>query len=373
MFQKDDREAACSRFASANELHISHDQQRYNRVYSCVSPLGMYYTRNTMMRSTNVLVDSCDMKVDFGALGSVSAKEALECKAPMLSDLQSWTHWNHLPKDGKIIRINHSASVDKFLDALLKGSSIQTTIKLLSLFASYGGKQHVPLSLLEFHAQRAMEVILKSSVDRAAVQSSCDELDGETTVCLPAIMHIKQKECRTTASTVKYLAVARDRIKDPVECTDKNSDLVMHRDKDIDMFRLDWDFNVHIWAYGQPGDRWCVSFLGDLGGAQPVTEEPSLSRRSPALQSKMGVWPWASMALGGLTRPALTLRDLLGGPRGLMPGGAQFVWNWGRRNRHFYNGGCRAVYQQAGQGEDRRLSLSLRRVTSSIVGLLLVF
>ncbi|KAK9166331.1 hypothetical protein Scep_001522 [Stephania cephalantha] len=41
------------------------------------------------------------------------------------------------------------------------------------------------------------------------------------------------------------------------------------------------------------------SLLGGLGGAQPVAEEPSLSRRSPALQSKMGVWPWASMALGG--------------------------------------------------------------------------
>ncbi|KAK9148613.1 hypothetical protein Scep_007370 [Stephania cephalantha] len=39
------------------------------------------------------------------------------------------------------------------------------------------------------------------------------------------------------------------------------------------------------------------SLLGGLGGAQPVAEEPSLSRRSPALQSKMGVWPWASMAL----------------------------------------------------------------------------
>ncbi|KAK9139884.1 hypothetical protein Scep_009565 [Stephania cephalantha] len=41
------------------------------------------------------------------------------------------------------------------------------------------------------------------------------------------------------------------------------------------------------------------SLLEDLGGAQLVTEEPSLSRRSPALQSKMGVWPWANMALGG--------------------------------------------------------------------------
>ncbi|KAK9157537.1 hypothetical protein Scep_004111 [Stephania cephalantha] len=69
-------------------------------------------------------------------------------------------------------------------------------------------------------------------------------------------------------------AVAKDRVRDPVECADMDNDLVMHRDKDIDMFHLDWDFNVPVWAYGQPG----------LGGAQLVTEEPSLSRMSPALQ-----------------------------------------------------------------------------------------
>ncbi|KAK9139803.1 hypothetical protein Scep_009484 [Stephania cephalantha] len=119
----------------------------------------------------------------------------------------------------------------------------------------------------------------------------------------------------------RSLAVARDRVRDPVECTDKDSDLVMHRDKDMDMFHLDRDFNVSVWAYGQPGTAeletdscYCLrdvalayidgrrqmacSLLGGLGGAQLVVEEPSLSRRSPALQSKMGVWPWASMALG---------------------------------------------------------------------------
>ncbi|KAK9133364.1 hypothetical protein Scep_012892 [Stephania cephalantha] len=36
--------------------------------------------------------------------------------------------------------------------------------------------------------------------------------------------------------------------------------------------------------------------------------------------------------IGRLTRSALTLRDWLGGPRGLRPGGAQFVGNWGRQN-----------------------------------------
>ncbi|KAK9135315.1 hypothetical protein Syun_014645 [Stephania yunnanensis] len=111
-------------------------------------------------------------------------------------------------------------------------------------------------------------------------------------------------------SLYKSLAVARDRVIYLVECTDKDNDLVMHRDKDMDMFHLDWDFHVSVWASGQPGtdSSYChdvalayidgrrqmvSSLLGGLGEAQPVTEEPSLSRRSPALQSKMGVWHWA--------------------------------------------------------------------------------
>ncbi|KAK9114197.1 hypothetical protein Syun_020994 [Stephania yunnanensis] len=304
----------------------------------------MYSTRNTMMQNKNVLVDSCDIKVDFGALGSVSAE----------------------------------------------GSSFQTAVKLLSLYASYGGKQHVPLSLLKSHAQRAMKIIVKSYVDRAVVQSSCDEFNGETTNCLLAFMHIKQKQVANDffmsigASMASesvgvhasgYQSHSRHRhiqcegletiggkreldgrgkeinlraycvstmcgvygpvVRDQVECTDKNNDLVMHRDKDIDMFHLDWDFNIPVWSYGQLADirmfmtvdheskmflcihlysniccedialayidgrrKIVCSLLGGRGGVQLVAEEPSLSRRSPVLQSKMGVWSWASMALG---------------------------------------------------------------------------
>ncbi|KAK9166198.1 hypothetical protein Scep_001389 [Stephania cephalantha] len=127
----------------------------------------------------------------------------------------------------------------------------------------------------------------------------------------------------------------------PVKCTDRDRGLVMHRDKDKDtMFHLDRDFNVPVWECGQPGhftsrcsqQRACTaepgadscycqsniccedvalsyidgrrqmvcSLLGDLEGAQLIMEEPSLSWRSPSLQSKMGVWPWTGMALGGL-------------------------------------------------------------------------
>ncbi|KAK9151004.1 hypothetical protein Syun_009313 [Stephania yunnanensis] len=90
-------------------------------------------------------------------------------------------------------------------------------------------------------------------------------------------------------------AVARDRVRDPVKCTDRDNDLVMHRRKDMDMFQLERDFNVLVWACGQPGTDSCYCharsdnpiddgafFAWRLrrsptrhGGAQLVEEEPS--------------------------------------------------------------------------------------------------
>ncbi|KAK9127032.1 hypothetical protein Syun_015829 [Stephania yunnanensis] len=96
-------------------------------------------------------------------------------------------------------------------------------------------------------------------------------------------------------------AVARDRVGDPVECTDRDNDLVMHRGKDMDMFQLERDFDDVALEYIDGRRQMVCSLLGGRGGAQLVTEEPSLSRRSPALQSKMGVWPWADW-LGGLRK-----------------------------------------------------------------------
>ncbi|KAK9148514.1 hypothetical protein Scep_007271 [Stephania cephalantha] len=52
-------------------------------------------------------------------------------------------------------------------------------------------------------------------------------------------------------------AVARDRVRDPVECTDRDSDLVMHRGKDMDKFQLERDFNVPVWARGQTETNTC--------------------------------------------------------------------------------------------------------------------
>ncbi|KAK9160634.1 hypothetical protein Syun_006975 [Stephania yunnanensis] len=39
-------------------------------------------------------------------------------------------------------------------------------------------------------------------------------------------------------------AVARDKVRDPVECTDKDNDLLMHKGKDMDMFPVGTGFHV---------------------------------------------------------------------------------------------------------------------------------
>ncbi|XP_059632156.1 protein NO VEIN-like isoform X2 [Cornus florida] len=127
-----------------------------------------------------------------GNLGSVTSKDAIEVllRAPMLSDLHSWSHWDLIfapslgpllewllsevntkkllclvTKDGKVLRIDHSATVDSFLEAFLQGSSFQTAVELLSLFSLYGGRKHVPLSLLKCHARKALEVLMKNSME----------------------------------------------------------------------------------------------------------------------------------------------------------------------------------------------------------------
>ncbi|CAK7328430.1 unnamed protein product [Dovyalis caffra] len=96
------------------------------------------------------------------AFSSITSKDAIEVllRAPMLSDLNSWSHWDLkfapslgplvgwllsevnakelmclVTNDGKVIRIDQSATADSFLEAALQRSSFQTAVKLLSFHA----------------------------------------------------------------------------------------------------------------------------------------------------------------------------------------------------------------------------------------------
>ncbi|KAF5820234.1 putative histidine kinase/HSP90-like ATPase superfamily [Helianthus annuus] len=120
----------------------------------------------------------------------ISSKNAIEVlrSAPMLTDLNKWSHWDVLfapflgplhiwlsnqtntkdllclvTRSGNVIRIDTTATVDSFLEASIHGSSFQTAVNLLSLFAFYGGEQNVPVSLLKCHVEKAFKVIVNNN------------------------------------------------------------------------------------------------------------------------------------------------------------------------------------------------------------------
>ncbi|KAM0850294.1 hypothetical protein ACQ4PT_053148 [Festuca glaucescens] len=124
--------------------------------------------------------------------GTVSSREAVNCllKAPMLSDLLLWSHWDMLfapslgsfihwllntgpvqqlacivTTDGKFIRVDPSATVDQFLEAIIQCSPFQVAVKLLSLLHIYNGSTNTPISLLKCYAQRAIGIIINNNND----------------------------------------------------------------------------------------------------------------------------------------------------------------------------------------------------------------
>ncbi|KAF3795130.1 hypothetical protein EJ110_NYTH06053 [Nymphaea thermarum] len=146
--------------------------------------------RNGLAPNPDGMVGEFKQKV--GSHGAASGKDAIECllKAPMFSDLLAWSHWDILyapslgpllewlssecynkellclvTRDGKVIRIDHSATVDQFLEAAIHASSFKTAVSFLSILALYGGMHHAPVSLLKCHACHAIEVILKNAKD----------------------------------------------------------------------------------------------------------------------------------------------------------------------------------------------------------------
>ncbi|XP_071721673.1 LOW QUALITY PROTEIN: protein NO VEIN-like [Rutidosis leptorrhynchoides] len=183
---------------------------RNNTVSKCVlfsaTLLETSFSEETLPRE-NYLSETIKVKTNTGhkmrVSQSVTSKDAIEvmCRAPMLSDLVSWSHWDLLfapslgsligwllndvhdndllcvaTKEGQVIRIDHSATVESFLEVALQGLPFQTAVKLLSVFSLSGGKNHVPLSLLKCHARHAFEVMFKNHLGDLDVHCGEDSL-----------------------------------------------------------------------------------------------------------------------------------------------------------------------------------------------------
>ncbi|XP_029119151.1 protein NO VEIN isoform X2 [Elaeis guineensis] len=169
-------------------------------VYFSGMLLGNCCNGNSLLNIENISTNSFEMITNMShSTGSFSAKDAIKCllKAPLLSDLQSWSHWDLIfaPSlgplldwllnegyfgqlscivtcDGRILRIDNSATFDEVLEAFIQGSSFKVAVKLLTLFAAYGGAKNVPVSLLKCYAKRAIEVIIKNTMDRTETETN---------------------------------------------------------------------------------------------------------------------------------------------------------------------------------------------------------
>ncbi|KAJ4778054.1 hypothetical protein LUZ62_062311 [Rhynchospora pubera] len=140
-------------------------------------------------------------------LSLVSSSEALKCllKAPFLSDLMSWSHWEHAyapslgsffdwylsqgclgdlvciaTRDGKFIRVEPSATADQFLEAFIQLSSFWAAVKLLSLLYLYSGSSSMPVSLLKLYAERATGILVRDSDDLAQANTSASQAIADT-------------------------------------------------------------------------------------------------------------------------------------------------------------------------------------------------
>ncbi|CAM0876996.1 unnamed protein product [Alopecurus aequalis] len=152
--------------------------------------------------------------------GTVSSREAIKCllKAPMLSDLLLWSHWDMLfapslgtlmhwllntgpvqqlacivTTDGRFIRVDPSATVDQFLEAIIKCSPFQVAVKLLSLLHIYNGSTNTPISLLKCYAQRAIGIIMNNNNDQVKTNSEVKSFVTEESYNLSA----EQRICST--------------------------------------------------------------------------------------------------------------------------------------------------------------------------------
>ncbi|KAM5569559.1 protein NO VEIN-like [Rosa sericea] len=201
---------------------------------------GTSYTLESLENcSKNAVLKSSLVSVNSGqkiSNQSVASKEAIAVllRAPMMSDLNLWSHWDLLfapslgplvpwllnevntdellclvTKDGKVIRLDHSATVDSFSKAALQGSSFQTAVKMLSLFSLVGGEKHVPVSLLKFHVQRAFEVIFKTYLDGMEVYDKKSSLNQGTVLCgQKMVVEIAAGKCSNLHRAVTQTKIA---------------------------------------------------------------------------------------------------------------------------------------------------------------------
>jgi hypothetical protein len=129
-------------------------------------------------------------ELSFSSRELISTKDARECliKAPFLTDLQLWSHWDSMFKpslgplvqwllhegyieglacivtsSGCVFRVNDHASFEDLIEAFLHGLPDKVALIFLSFFVVHGGSHNIPLTLMKYSLQRAVDIRIKST------------------------------------------------------------------------------------------------------------------------------------------------------------------------------------------------------------------
>ncbi|XP_006360949.1 uncharacterized protein [Solanum tuberosum] len=188
--------------------------------------------KESVGKNNENMLEKADLENDVRHADCIAmSKDAMKAlvKAPMLIDLNLWSHWgmvfapslgslvgwllNEVNSEellclvtscGKVLRVDHSATIDSFVNVLLQGNPFDTAVRLLSLLVLYGGEKSVPNSLLKCHARHAFEVLFKN-YEKMKSHDIQGSLNHATFLCRQLIHD-------ETTSTMNKKLLRRDRV-----------------------------------------------------------------------------------------------------------------------------------------------------------------
>ena len=167
----------------------------------------------------------------FGALGDKTREEALSClcRAPLLDDLASWSHWDQLfnPQHGELagfvekegsevglhvlevapsvlLRVDPLASHQKFLEALEARDSVGTSGQLVSVVVQQGSVHEVSMQLLGSHVQTALDRMVYDSTQPSHETGADQHSVSATEFVYQCLLCIPLQLCQYLAKEVGH-------------------------------------------------------------------------------------------------------------------------------------------------------------------------
>ena len=164
----------------------------------------------------------------LGALGNKSKEDALSClcQAALLEDLSSWSHWDLIFKPqhgdlaqfieregphaelhvlevspGVLLRVDHLASHQKFLEAVEARDPASTSGQLVSIAVQQGSVHEVSMQLLGSHVQTVLDRMVTESAQ--SNEAGCEQTLSATEFVYHCLVRIPLKICQFLAKEVR--------------------------------------------------------------------------------------------------------------------------------------------------------------------------